>query len=103
MTILIILSLIWGVVGGFDWFFDSLDCITNNLNLLFENQSYWEPNFDTYEKWVQSLLEKDPSYDEDFLSKQEYLNSKYPNIDELEYYDVLNIIQFEFEENLIYN
>lgn len=96
LTIFIIIY-IW--VGGLDWFFDSIECLFNNSNILPNNYSIWEPNLNSYNEWKQSMLEKDPNYDNDFLSKQEYINTKYPNLYEIEDNNVLNYILVELYEN----
>jgi len=44
------------------------------------------------------MLEKDPSYEHDFLSRQEYINAKYPNYNEIEDEKILDYILAELYE-----
>jgi len=98
MIKILIFYFLWGWVGGFDWFFDFMDCIFNNVHILTKSYLIWEPNFNSYNEWVQSMLEKDPSYEQDLLSKQEYINAKYPNYNEIEDENILNYILAELYE-----
>jgi len=94
----IILIILWGLVGGFDWLFDSIENIFTIKQVLLTEYFIWEPDFSSYDNWVKSMLKKDPSYKEDidfFLSRQEYINSKYPNLHEIEDEYILNFIQAE--------
>lgn len=94
----LITIILWWFVGGFDWYFDFIDCLFNNIYVLSKTYSVWEPNFNSYNEWVYSMLEKDPSYEYDFLSRQEYINAKYPNYNEIEDEKILEYILAELYE-----
>jgi len=93
VEILIIIS--WWFIGGFDWINDIIENIFTIKQILLQNYNIWEPNYNSYDLWIQSMLEKDPSYEEGFLSRQEYIDGKYPNLNEIVDDDVIAYIQAE--------
>lgn len=87
--------LLWWGIGGFDWFYDAIENLFTIKSIFIETYVVWEPNYNSYEEWVESMLNKDPSYEEDFLSRQEYVDSKYPNWNEIEDEHAINFILAE--------
>lgn len=103
---IILFIIFWLGVGGFDWVTDFMDCIFTNINILYEKQTNWEPNFNSYDEWVNSMLKNDPSYGdgEGWLTREDYIEAKYPNLDEIIDDDLLYFIHLElngFEDNFI--
>lgn len=125
MIILGVLTILWGVVGGFDFVFDTIHCMQNNKDVIEEiiNNpqliesvqqdiiNNWDtvqqlineikqpqPDFSSYNAWKQSMLQNinvfEPHEALD-LSRQCYVDSKYPNLNEIEDWDILNKAQNE--------
>ena len=97
MIISLISIILWLMVGGFDWIFDSIECFFVQTEYVFKDDVFiWEPNYNSYHEWVESMLLQDPTYDIDIdLTRQEYIEGKYPNMNEIVDYEVINYIQAE--------
>ena len=55
----------------------------------------YELNYDSYSEWLESIIKQNPNYEETFLSRQEYIDGKYPNLNEIVDKKVLYYIQGE--------
>lgn len=95
--ILNIINFIMFFFGGLDWIIDSWSCFFAKSDYLFKDDVFiWEPNFNSYNEWVDSMLLQDPSYEIDLdLTRQHYVDAKYPNLNMIEDDDVMNYIQAE--------
>lgn len=95
--IIIYILLCW-ISGGFDWIIDMYECFLINKEYLFiDNITMWEPDFSSYQNWVNSMLIQDPTYEiTEELTKQNYLEAKYFLFNDLEDSKMLFLIQEEF-------
>ena len=93
--IIFILILSWWFIGGLDWINDILENICVIKPLFPEVYTIWEPNFNSYQEWLESLKEHNPDYEEDYMSKYIYIDSKYPNLHEITDEEIINDIQTE--------
>ena len=87
----------WGFIGGFDWVIDALECFSRKTEYVFLDDIFiWEPNYNSYHEWVESMLLQDPTYDIDVdLTRLKYVDGKYPRWNEIEDDNAFNYIQAE--------
>jgi len=92
-----IITLLWGIVGGFDWILDTIQCwnFVEHFPQLLEIKNIVIPvetddiqntiisniDFSSYKKWKESMLFINPDVLQD-LSRQAYVDAKYPNLSE---------------------
>jgi len=81
-----IITLLWGIVGGFDWILDTIQCLNFVEHIIDANHDIQNTiisniDFSSYKKWKESMLFINPDVLQD-LSRQAYIDAKYPNLSE---------------------